>query len=296
MCDAPVPPPVRVGSQVLRFHQRTAIMGIINVTPDSFSDGGRIASTGAAVEAALRMVAHGADIIDVGGESTRPGAAVVPVEEELRRVVPVVEALHQSGIHAISVDTRKAAVARAALAAGASLVNDVSALQHDREMAEVCAASGCAVVLMHMRGTPETMQQGRIAYSNVVEEVAVFLGAAVERAVAAGIKREQILVDPGFGFGKTVPHNLQLMLGMDRLVALGRPVVWGPSRKSSIGVLAGGIGPEHRLPGTIAACVMAAERGAHVVRVHDVAEVSQALAVVDACKRMEKDPRSPDAD
>jgi dihydropteroate synthase len=259
-------------------------MGVLNVTPDSFSDGGRFLGREAAMEQALRMVEQGADIVDVGGESTRPGAPEVPVDVEMNRVVPVVEMLSKAGVPAISVDTRKAAVAQAALEVGAGMVNDVSALLHDESMATVCARHGAAVVLMHMRGNPATMQDGPITYDNVVEEVAAFLGGAAKYAISLGIEPSQVLVDPGFGFGKTVRHNLDLMLGMGALAALGFPVVWGPSRKSSLGAVTGVEDPRGRLPATLAACVMAVERGAHVVRVHDVAEVRQALLVVDACR------------
>jgi dihydropteroate synthase len=277
--------PVRVGKTELRFENRTLVMGILNVTPDSFSDGGRYVSVQAAVDAACAMVECGADIVDVGGESTRPGAEPVSLHEELARVVPVVEALTGVGIPAISVDTRHAAVAAAALAAGAGMVNDVSALTHDARMGEVAARHGAAVVVMHMRGTdPRTMQQGEIVYGNVVEEVIHHLKGAVQRAVDAGVKRSQVLVDPGFGFGKTVQHNLDLTLGIGHLGAIGHAVVFGPSRKSTLGWLGGGVAPLDRGPATLAACVLGVMHGAHVVRVHDVSAVRQALAVVDAAR------------
>jgi dihydropteroate synthase len=271
---------LRAGGHELALGGRTAIMGIVNVTPDSFSDGGAFLDAGAAIEQGLRLAAEGADILDVGGESTRPGAAPVPAEEELRRVVPVVRALAARGAVPISIDTTKAPVARAALEAGAAIVNDVSALRFDPALGPVVAAAGAALVLMHMQGDPRTMQADP-RYGDVVAEVAGELGAALARAAAAGVAPERTLVDPGIGFGKTLEHNLALLDRLDALAALGRPVLVGPSRKAFIGRLTGAP-PEGRVEGTIAACCLAAARGAHVVRVHDVAAVRRALAVADA--------------
>jgi dihydropteroate synthase len=267
-------------------------MGVVNVTPDSFSDGGLFLSERAAVRRAVELVEQGADILDIGGESTRPGAEPVGVEEELRRVVPVIEALSRQGVAAqISIDTSKAAVARAALAAGATMVNDVSALRADPEMAGVVAENGAECCLMHMLGEPRTMQRGvsGSSYGNVLEDVKAFLSERLEFAVGEGIDRRRVLLDPGIGFGKTVAHNLELLRRLDELVALGRPLVIGTSRKSFLGRLAGADSeagdlapPDERLPGTIATNVMALERGANVFRVHDVAPVAAALAVAAA--------------
>ena len=233
-------------------------MGVLNVTPDSFSDGGRWLDAGAAVEHGLQMVQEGADVIDVGGESTRPGADPVDTDEELRRVLPVIEALAPHT--RVSIDTRKADVARQAVAAGASLVNDVSAT-----LAPVARAAGAGWVAMHMQGDPRTMQQAP-AYDDVVAEVTAFL---VERAEAAGV--DEVWIDPGIGFGKTMEHNLALLAHLDQLVATGFPVVVGTSRKSFLGRLTGGAEPEDRVEASVATAAWALSRGATMVRVHDVA-------------------------
>ncbi len=268
------------------------VMGVVNVTPDSFSDGGLFLDEQAAVAHGVELIEQGAHILDVGGESTRPGAEPVDVEEELRRVVPVVEGLSgRVATTQISIDTSKAVVAQAAFGAGATLVNDVSALRADPEMAGVVAASGADCCLMHMRGSPRTMQRGvgGSSYTDVVDEVKAFLEERMAFAVGEGIEERRILLDPGIGFGKTVTHNLELLRRLDELVALGRPVVIGTSRKSFLGRLAGELAPsggsaapDERLPGTIATNVMALERGASVFRVHDVAPVAAALAVASA--------------
>ena len=253
---------------------RVLIMGILNVTPDSFSDGGRFLSPDAAVERALAMEKEGADIIDVGGESARPGADPVPVEEELRRVLPVLERLRGKLRIPISIDTTKAEVAEAALRAGASIVNDISALRFDPAMAPLVAKFGAGLVLMHMLGTPKTMQQAP-HYEDVVTEVRDFLAERAQYAQSQGIPREAIAVDPGIGFGKTVEHNLELLRRLPELVELGFPVLVGPSRKSFIGAILG-LGVEERLEGTLAACAVAVVRGADILRVHDVKEVRRA--------------------
>ena len=253
---------------------RVLIMGILNVTPDSFSDGGRFLSPDAAVERALAMEKEGADIIDVGGESSRPGADPVPVEEELRRVLPVLERLRGKLRIPISIDTTKAEVAEAALRAGASIVNDISALRFDPAMAPLVAKFGAGLVLMHMLGTPKTMQQAP-HYEDVVTEVRDFLAERAQYAQSQGIPREAIAVDPGIGFGKTVEHNLELLRRLPELVELGFPVLVGPSRKSFIGAILG-LGVEERLEGTLAACAVAVVRGADILRVHDVKEVRRA--------------------
>jgi dihydropteroate synthase len=262
------------------------VMGVVNVTPDSFSDGGLFLDAGAAIAHGVQLAAEGADILDVGGESTRPGAEPVGEEEELRRVAPVIEGL--AGRALISVDTSKAAVARAALAAGAGLVNDVTALRGDPEMAAVVAESGAECCLMHMLGEPRTMQlQPR--YRDVVDEVKAFLEERLRFAVREGVREERILLDPGIGFGKTAAHNLELLRRLRELTALGRPLLVGTSRKSFLGrVLADAAGSEEpldvsaRLPATLATCVLAYERGARVLRVHDVAPARAALAMAAA--------------
>ncbi len=254
-------------------------MGVVNVTPDSFSDGGRFLDPRAAVEHGSGLRDDGADILDVGGESTRPGAEPVAEDEELRRVVPVVERLAQAGAR-VSIDTTKLAVARAALQAGARIVNDVSAFRHDPEMAGLVAESGAECCLMHMLGEPRTMQRDP-RYGDVVSEVRSFLEERLAHAVAEGVPEERVLLDPGIGFGKTVEHNLELLRRLDEIVAIGRRVVVGASRKSFLGRLTGR-DPEERVPATIAANVLAYERGAAIFRVHDVAEVRDALRVAAA--------------
>ncbi len=253
-------------------------MGIVNVTPDSFSDGGRWLDPEAAIAHGRALAAEGADILDVGGESTRPGAAAVDAEEERRRVIPVVEALAADGLR-VSIDTMKAEVAVAALDAGASFVNDVAALR-DPGMLPLVAERGCDVCLVHMRGEPRTMQADP-RYDDVVDDVRAFLETRAQMAVAAGVAPERIIVDPGIGFGKTVEHNLVLLDRLDELVALGFPVLIGTSRKSFLGTIAGRDTAD-RLPGTIATNVLALERGASIFRVHDVAAVRDALEVAAA--------------
>jgi dihydropteroate synthase len=257
------------------------IMGVVNVTPDSFSDGGLFLDADAAVDHGLRLVLEGADILDVGGESTRPGAEPVGEEEERRRVLPVIERLGEAGGARISIDTTKLAVARAALEAGATLVNDVSALRFDPGMAALVAETGAGCCLMHMLGEPRTMQQDP-RYDDVVSDVKAFLEERLAFAVSEGIDEERVWLDPGIGFGKTVEHNLELLRRLDEIVAIGRPVVVGTSRKSFLGKLAGGRDEGERLPGTIATNVLALERGASVFRVHDVAPNADALAVAAA--------------
>jgi dihydropteroate synthase len=257
------------------------IMGVINVTPDSFSDGGRYLAAEAAIEHGLQLEAEGAAILDVGGESTRPGAAPVPEAEELRRVMPVIEGLIDRGANAqISIDTSKSTVATRALEAGATLVNDVTALRGDPDMAGVVAAGGVDCCLMHMLGDPRTMQDDP-RYDDVVGEVKAFLEQRLAYAVGAGIAAERIMLDPGIGFGKTIQHNLELLRRLGELVELGRPVVIGTSRKNFLGRLTGR-DPDERIAGTIATNVLAYERGARVFRVHDVAPVRDALTVTAA--------------
>jgi dihydropteroate synthase len=255
------------------------LMGVVNVTPDSFSDGGMFLEPEAAIAHGEQLVRDGAEILDVGGESTRPGAEEVGVAEELARTEPVVADLAGLG-HTVSIDTSKAEVARAALEAGAEIVNDVTALRGDPEMGALCAERGTTVVLMHMPDNPRTMQEDP-RYGDVVDEVRAFLAERMEAAVAAGIEEERIWVDPGIGFGKTLEHNLELLRRLGELRELGRPLAIGASRKSFIGKIDDSA-VEDRIGGSIAAAVLAAAEGADVLRVHDVAETAQALRVAAA--------------
>jgi dihydropteroate synthase len=258
-----------------------AIMGVVNVTPDSFSDGGTFEDAGAAVAHAHRLASQGATVLDVGGESTRPGAGPVPLDEERRRVLPVVEGIAGLRLPAqISIDTMKAPMAQAALDAGATFVNDVTAFRGDPDMAALVADRGVDCCLMHMLGEPRTMQRDP-RYEDVVSDVKAFLEARMDAAVAAGVAEARIHLDPGIGFGKTVAHNLELLRRLDELVELGRPIVIGTSRKTFLGRLTGRDVTE-RVHGTTATCVMAFERGARIFRVHDVAAVSDALTVAAA--------------
>lgn len=273
-------------NRTLHFQRQPLIMGILNATPDSFSDGGRYATPPAAATRARELADHGADIVDIGGESTRPGAEEVPATEEIARILPALQALagHQSV--ALSVDTRKASVARAALDAGAHIINDVSALTHDPDMAHLIASSGAGVILMHMRGNPQTMQN-QPHYTDVVQEVAEYLGLRIQAAVDAGIPRAAIAIDPGIGFGKLLEHNLALLANLHVFTTLGVPVVLGASRKSFLATLTGRT-TDNRLAGSLAAAVRAADRGANVLRVHDVRETVDAVRVALAIRDAEK--------
>ena len=257
-------------------------MGVVNVTPDSFSDGGRFLDARAAIDHGLALLAEGADLLDVGGESTRPGAAPVSAEEELARVEPVIAALAADGAR-VSIDTTKAAVARAAITAGATYVNDVSALRFDPELAGVVADAGVDCCLMHMRGEPRTMQDDP-RYDDVVSDVKAHLEERLAFAVGSGIAEERVHLDPGIGFGKTLEHNLELLRRLDEIVAIGRPVVVGTSRKSFLGRLTGREVDE-RVAATVATNVLALERGARVFRVHDVAAARDSLTVAAATLR-----------
>ncbi|HWM55989.1 MAG TPA: dihydropteroate synthase [Solirubrobacterales bacterium] len=254
------------------------LMGVVNVTPDSFSDGGLYLDPAAAIAHGQELAEQGAEILDVGGESTRPGAEEVGEDEELRRVVPVVEGL--VGTATVSIDTSKLGVAEAALDAGASIVNDVTAMRHDPEIGALCAERDAGLVLMHMLGDPRSMQENPV-YRDVVDEVRAFLAERLETAIAAGVDEERIWLDPGVGFGKTLEHNLELLRRLGELRELGRPIVIGTSRKSFIGKIDGSDAGD-RIGGTIASSVLAAADGADVLRVHDVAEVRQAITVADA--------------
>jgi dihydropteroate synthase len=267
--------------KLLDLGSRTHIMGVLNATPDSFSDGGLYADVEEALAHAREMAAAGADIIDIGGESTRPGSRPVPEEEELRRVIPLIERLSAELSVPLSVDTYKSTVARKALEAGASVVNDISGLRFSPDMAKVAADYGAAVVIMHIKGTPRDMQQDP-AYTDVVAEVMEYLSEGIEIAVRAGVERENILIDPGIGFGKTLEHNLTLLNRLDEFRALGRPVLLGTSRKKFIGTVLGIPAPDQRVDGTAATIALGIERGARVVRVHDVARMAQVARMTDA--------------
>ncbi|MCX7983042.1 MAG: dihydropteroate synthase [Syntrophales bacterium] len=267
----------------LVINKRTLIMGILNCTPDSFSDGGKYRDKEKAVARALEMMEEGADIIDVGGESSRPGADPVSAEEEMRRTIPVIEELTRRASVPISIDTVKASVARAALQAGAEIINDISALTFDREMPEVAAKSKAGVVLMHMRGEPKTMQMGEIRYEDVVGDIIFYLKKRIEAAESWGIASEHLVCDPGVGFGKTVSHNYTILKRLSEFRVLGRPILVGVSRKSLIGAVTGE-GPEKRLEGTAAAVTAAVLNGAAIVRVHDVKEMKKVVSVADAVR------------
>lgn len=270
--------------RVLDLGSRTHIMGILNVTPDSFSDGGRYADEESALAHAREMADAGADIIDIGGESTRPGAAPLAEEEELRRIIPLIERLASELAVPISVDTYKSSVAKKAIEAGATIVNDISGLRFSRDMANVVADSGVAVIIMHIKGTPRDMQQNPV-YDDVVGEVLAYLEEGIGIAVKAGVDREKILIDPGIGFGKTLGHNLSIMNRLNEFRALGRPIVLGTSRKKFIGMVLGVPDPEQRVDGTAATTALGIERGARVVRVHDVARMAQVAKMTDAIVR-----------
>ena len=276
-------PPVQCCDRVLRVNSGPLIMGILNVTPDSFSDGGRFLEHDAAVAHGLRMQAEGADVIDVGGESSRPGSEPISVEEEILRVVPVIEELTRRATVPVSVDTTKAAVAEAALDVGASLINDISALRCDPRLGEIAARRGCGLILMHLRGVPKTMQAGELRYADLMGEIRTFLGDALARAEAAGVPRDRVILDPGIGFGKTPAHNLTMVHRLAELACLDRPILVGPSRKAFIGaVLQVEVG--ERLLGTAAAVAAAVLHGAHMVRVHDVASMRRVAQMAYAIK------------
>jgi dihydropteroate synthase len=261
------------------------LMGVVNVTPDSFSDGGRFFDPQAAVEHGLRLAAEGADLLDIGGESTRPGAEPVDADEELRRVLPVIAALAEKTTVPVSVDTSKTVVAARAIDAGAEVINDVTAMTGDPRMPALAARSRCAMCAMHARGTPRTMQQDPV-YSDVVEEVLAYLALRRDALVAAGIEPSRIALDPGIGFGKTVDHNLALLSNMGRFHSLGCPLVVGPSRKRFIGHVLGDMSVD-RTAGTIGVSLALARQGVQVLRVHDVAAVHQALLLFRAAGRLE---------
>lgn len=275
---------MRLGLTDIDFASKVCIMGVINVTPDSFSDGGRFFDPSRAAEHGLRLAGEGADILDIGGESSRPGADSVSVEEEIRRVVPVIEALSKATRVPISIDTTKHLVARAALDAGAALVNDISALESDPAMAALVAERNCAVCLMHMKGTPKTMQKAP-RYENAADEILRYLEERVRFAARAGIAMDRIMVDPGIGFGKRLEDNLVLLNRLDLFKSIGRPILVGTSRKSFLGALLNEAEPGDRLMGTLGSIAVAVMRGANAVRVHDVKPVRQMLDVMGAITR-----------
>ena len=275
---------IEANGRRLVFGERTLVMGIINATPDSFSGDGVYKNVDAALRRAEEMIEAGADIIDVGGESTRPGADPVPEEEERERVIPVVEAVVRRFDVPVSVDTYKARVAEEALDKGAWMVNDVTALRGDKRMGEVVARYGAPVVLMHMKGTPKTMQENP-QYEDVVAEQLGFFRERMEAAVEAGVEEGRIIIDPGIGFGKRLEHNLEILRRLSEYRSLGRPVLIGPSRKSFIGMILGGLPPEERLEGTLAVLALAVAKGVDLVRVHDVKEAVRAIRVAEALER-----------
>jgi dihydropteroate synthase len=277
---------LRCGSRRLPLGERTLLMGVLNVTPDSFSDGGRYFNKEKAVAHGLRMAEEGADLIDVGGESTRPGSKPLPLEEELRRVIPVIETLGKEVSIPISIDTYKSAVARHAIGAGAHMINDISGLRFDPGLAKVAAESDVPIVLMHIRGTPETMQQ-KVQYDSLFSDILRSLRESIGKAESAGVDPDQILIDPGIGFGKNLDHNLLILRHLSELRVLGKPIVLGTSRKSFIGrILHEEV--DGRLEGTLASIAIGAFNGAHIIRCHDVLPAKKTLAVTDAIRLAEE--------
>jgi len=266
------------------FSARTYIMGILNVTPDSFSDGGKFLNADDAVAQALRMQEEGADIIDIGGESTRPGAEKVSMDDEIKRVVPVIEALTKKLRIPVSIDTYKSQVAEAAILAGASVINDISGLRFDPDMAKTAAAHDLPVIIMHIKGTPENMQKNP-EYTALIPEIRDYLFEGIEIAKRAGVRDDMIIVDPGIGFGKTVEDNLEIINRLDEFSTLGKPVLLGHSRKSFIGKLLGDLPADERVEGTAAVTAIGIYNGANIVRVHDVKEMKRVAVIADRVKR-----------
>jgi dihydropteroate synthase len=275
---------LKTGKRDIRIGDRTLIMGILNVTPDSFSDGGRFKSAQEAVESGLQMIEDGADMIDIGGESSRPGSDPVTVKEEMARVIPVIRGLAKKTSVPISVDTTKSEVAEEAVDQGAEIINDISGLRFDARMAEVIAGKKSALIIMHMKGTPKDMQAGNISYSSVTGDILSFMKKQMEYAESSGIQQECIMIDPGIGFGKTPGDNLKILKNLREFRALGRPIVMGVSRKSFIGHLTGGL-PSERIEGTAAAVSASVMNGSRVIRVHDVKFMKKVTSVADAILR-----------
>jgi dihydropteroate synthase len=270
----------RIKGGEIELGKRTLVMGVLNVTPDSFSDGGLYFDKQLAIDRALQMVEEGADIIDIGGESTRPFSDPVPLEEELRRVIPVIEAIAPKVAVPISIDTYKAKVASEALQAGASIVNDISGLRFDPDLARVVSENGAGLILMHIKGTPKTMQLDP-HYEDVILEIKEFLKESIKKAESEGVHPDSIVIDPGIGFGKKLNHNLEIFRRLRELEELGKPILVGPSRKSFIGEILG-VPVSERLYGTLGAVAYCALKGVHIVRVHDVKAVRQVLDIIDA--------------
>jgi dihydropteroate synthase len=267
------------------FSRKTYVMGILNVTPDSFSDGGLFFHTQSAVEQALKMVKEGVDMLDIGGESTRPGAKPVSVKEEIKRVVPVISALAEKVNVPISIDTCKAQVADEAVSAGASIINDISGLRYDKGMAGVAAQHKVPVVIMHIQGTPGNMQKNPV-YKALIPEVMDYLRRGIDIALNAGVPDDMMIIDPGIGFGKTVKHNLEIIKRLDEFKGFEKPILLGPSRKSFIGKLLGGLPVTDRLEGTAAAIAIGISKGANIIRVHDVKEMSRVARIADEITRI----------
>lgn len=280
---------LKTSRRELLLGDRTLMMGVLNVTPDSFSDGNRYFDRRRAIDRGLQMAEEGADIIDIGGESTRPGAQAVPLKEEIARVIPVVEQLAEKLEIPLSVDTTKARVAEKALAAGAEIINDISSLSADQKMASVIRKASAAVVLMHMRGTPADMQQGDLRYDDLTGEIIAFLAGAVQKALAAGISRDRLVVDPGIGFGKTYEDNCRILNKLDEFRVLGLPLLVGTSRKAFIGSVTGDAA-DQRMEGTAATVAAAVMNGCHIVRVHDVAAMKKVAAMTDAIVHAGREP------
>jgi dihydropteroate synthase len=268
----------------LDFSEKTCIMGILNVTPDSFSDSSAHFDVARAVERAFMMVDEGADIIDIGGESTRPGSDPVPADEELRRILPVIESLAKRLSVPLSIDTYKAETARRAVDAGASMINDISGARFDPNMPRVAAECKIPIVLMHIRGTPKSMQTNP-KYAALIPEIIDYLKGSIQKVVTAGVREEMIIVDPGIGFGKTLEHNLSILNNLQNFAVLGKPVLVGPSRKAFIGKILSGASPPERVEGTAAAVAVSIMKGANIVRVHDVKEMVKVARIADAIKR-----------
>ena len=276
------------GNYILDLTRKTHIMGILNITPDSFSDGGRHFDRATAVEQGFRMVEDGADIIDIGGESTRPGSEPVSVDEELRRTIPVIEELAKRISVPLSIDTYKAEVAQKALEAGASIINDISGLRFDPEMPKVVAKFNVPVVMMHIKGKPKDMQQNPV-YEALIPEIMDYFRISIRLAKKFGIREDLMVLDPGIGFGKSFDHNLELLNNLDQLTLLEKPLLIGPSRKAFIGKILGETAATERLEGTAAAVVVSIMKGASIIRVHDVKEMAKVARVVDAIKREKVD-------
>lgn len=272
---------LRTSRRKIALHKKTLVMGILNVTPDSFSDGGSYRWCKDAIERGCQMEEEGADVIDIGGESTRPGAAAVPVNIELKRVIPVIEGLIKKIKVPLSIDTKKARVAKLAVEAGAEIINDISALNGDKYMAQTVHDTSAAVVLMHMKGKPSNMQKGNIGYDNLMADIADYLQKSADKALKCGVRKDSIVIDPGIGFGKTVEDNYRMIRYLPELKALGLPILIGTSRKSFIGKVTGEE-PRQRKEGTAATVAAAIMNGCHIIRVHDVAEMKKVAAVADA--------------